>query len=142
MKIYQKEELFPSHPRRNSYHQRNIDQLHRIGCFIETSLLNSEVIHLTIFMTLQRKSCNRVLKTTISDFPALIFVEFMSNPDKSSLSIRQEVNLNDSSKNPSLFFMIAVNNHIFLQFIFINIFIATKMSTHKIVEIIDKFKSK
>ena len=66
----------------------------------------------------------------------------MSNPDKSSLSIRQEVNLNDSSKNPSLFFMIAVNNHIFLQFIFINIFIATKMSTHKIVEIIDKFKSK
>lgn len=87
-------------------------------------------------MALERETSDGVFETTVGDFPALIFVELMIDSDKGGVGIGEEVDFDDSAEDPAFILMIAVNNHVFLEFIFINVLIAAEVSAHKVIEVI------
>lgn len=119
MQIDEVEELFPAHPSGQNHHKRHIHQLHRIGCFVEASLLNPEMILLTVFMTLNREASDSAFKYLVADFPALVFVEFMQCLDDGSLSVGEILNFNDFSENPASFRMFAIDELILLYLFFL-----------------------
>lgn len=99
------------------------------------------MIKFTIFVTFQRESGDWVLKATVSDLPALIFVELVHHSNKRSLSVGQKIDFDDFTENPSFFFMVAIYDHIFFELIFVKDRICTKMSTNKIIIIVYQLKS-
>ena len=142
LKVDEEEELLPSHPRGNGNNKGNIDKLHGICCLVEAPLLNPGMIKFTIFVTFEREAGDRVFKAAVSDFPTLIFVELVIDPDKRGVSVGKEINFYNSSENPPFVLMITVNYHIFLELILVNVLIAAEMSANKVVKVIYEFKSK
>lgn len=93
------------------------------------------MVLLAILMAFERKARNAVFEAVISDFPTLIFVEFMLNSDKRSLSIRKVVNFYNFSEDPASLFMFAIDKHIFFNFIIKNVLSIAEMACYEEVEI-------
>lgn len=135
LEVNKKEELFPSHPAWEAHHQGNVDQLHAIGGLVEDSLVGFQMKLFTVFVTFQRKPGDGVVKTVVGDFPALIFIEFVYNFDKTSLGVGQIVHLYDLSKDPPFFLVFAVDEHIFLDFVVVDGLSVTEVTADEGVEV-------
>ena len=93
-------------------------------------------------MAFEGESSDRVLETIVGDFPTLIFVELVSNSNKGSVGVGQVVYFDDFSEDPAFVLMIAVDDHVFFQLIFVDILVVAEVSTNKVIKVVYQLKSK
>lgn len=98
------------------------------------------MILLAIFVAFKRKSSDTIFKAIIGDLPALIFIEFMLYSYERSLGIREVVYLYYLTKDPTSFFMFAIDKHILFHLILVNILSVAEVSANERIKVGSQLK--
>lgn len=97
------------------------------------------MVLLAVIIASIRKSRNAFVKGVVIDLPTFIFIEFVKHLHDTALSIGEVLSFHNFAKDPSSFWMFAINEHIFFDLIIINNSLIIEVLMNKLGEICLQF---
>lgn len=135
------EEFFESHPSRQGNYKRHATKFHRIRCFVEYSLVHSQMVLLTIVVAFIRKSGNVVFKDIVVYLPTLVLVKFVSHLHNTARGIRKILDLHYLPEYPPSISVPAVDKHIFLYLLVVDGWLVIEVGEDEVTKISFEFIS-
>lgn len=128
-------ELSPPHPVREHDHQGHAAYLHVIGGFIKVSLLESEMILLSVKVALGGEIGDTLFIYIVADLPLFAFAKLVNNPYNCTMAIRCEIFFTYLPKDPPACTIFTVNKLVDFDLIVVEVDRMRVMLCDKVLEI-------